>query len=210
MDSKKQQQQDIYEAVLHTAERTSDELKSVADNVKKALEVLLAPHYQKNAELQRLASANIVDPKIVIQLGDTDVKPFVESLQRIHIELAESNKEIAIMQNRLTLLQGKTPDPQVKAAYDNQLNQLNQLNEQYKHAYKDLQTHAMVLGDPKLAEKVLDPTYKKVMEDTLKKLHQQVKELKEQIIEKNQVVKKVEQTVAPTVEQTTSPRPGQR
>jgi|GEM_PF-4892146 Mg2+ and Co2+ transporter CorA len=192
------EQQDIYESILNTARRTSDGLKSLADNIKKTLEALLAPQYERNSKLQKLAVANVMDPAVARNVAGDDVRNYVEKLQQIHTELSATNKEIEQIQNRLALLQGKTPnDPRLKAAYDQELKELHKLNQDYTNTYRLLQKQAMILSDPKISEKLADVTQKSDMDKALQGIYEKARELKVGAQKKVEAVQKVEEYVRP-------------
>lgn len=184
---------DILKNAFVITEDSVEALSEVKDNIKKALESLLLPVYNQNAAQLKAAVNNAMNP-MLSQYANASDKPFVESLQRIHHDVNETNKEMMKIQQTLTLLQGRNAaDPKVKEIVDKQLFELNTLNEQYKKTSSLLQKQAMLLGDSNLA----DPKQKANLDTTIKNLHEQVNKLKDKAKKKNSIVEQVEEITRP-------------
>lgn len=177
-----------------TAAASSKAIKSIFENIIKGLETLLKSQYDQNRILLKSVAANPMNPEFA-KLADVSVKPLVASLQSIHQELAEANKEMQKMQTTIDLLQGRAvTNPNIKSALDSQLNQLITLNKDYKDTYELMQKQAMVLGDPKFAQ----PGQKENIDKTLKGLYTKAHELKQQAKQKQAIVTQVEEVTRPT------------
>ncbi len=191
---KSREEQDIYKAILGTAEETSEGLKKVADNIKKVLETLLESHYTKNKALAKLAAANPLNPILTQNLDDAATKRMAESLHKIHNELSETSKEIVKIQETVKIMQGRGDiDPRMRTAYEKQLRGLNELNSKYKEIYKQLNEHAVILGEGKLAT----PEQRKTLEDKLDPIYKQARELKVSAQQKQRAVQNVEESTRP-------------
>lgn len=195
------EKQAIYLAMTVTAETVTKGLTEIIDNVKIALEALLSPFYKQNDELRtQMAKGKFVDPMMV---PDESARPFVNELQKIHHSLSETNREIAEIQSRLAVLQGKSPDEQLAKAYDAQLAELHRLNKQYENTYLAVQELAMTL--PGMAQRLVASTspeekraIEKSLEQSLGGLYEQSQKLKEDVKMKNKAVEKTENIVTPT------------
>lgn len=191
-------QQEIYQNLLNTAEKSSKALQEVFDNIRQAMENLLKSAYTDNQQLKLDIAQSLTNPQLA-QRADESVRPMVENLQNIHRELAETNEEMVRLRAKITVLQGQTEtaDPKMKAALETQLNQLSELNQKYTQTYqlvqKEAQTLALTMGDSKFAE----PGQKEKLDGTLKELYVKASELKQQAKQKVQVVKEVEDTYKP-------------
>lgn len=192
--NKDEGQQEIYLAVLGTAKKSSAALNEIIENIKQALESLLAPLYKKNAAQLKAAVDNAMNPMLSEQ-ADESVKPFVESLQRIHHDVEEINEEMMKVETTIGFLQGRTTNPQVKAIVDRQLSKLSSLNEEYKETYKLLHKDTMTLGLNK--SNLNDPAVVKELNKKLKVLHEQTNELKNKAKQKNVIVQQVEEITRP-------------
>jgi hypothetical protein len=187
-------QQEILLAVLGTAKKSSGALDEIIENIKQALESLLTPLYKKNAAQLKAAVDNAMDP-MLSDHADENVKPFVESLQRIHQDVEETNREMMKVETTIGLLQGRTTNSQAKAVVERQLRKLNSLNQEYKRTYKLLHKDTMTLGLNK--SNLNDPAVVKELNKKLKVLHEQTNELKNKAKQKNVIVQQVEEITRP-------------
>jgi hypothetical protein len=151
---------EIYKAINDIAQDVSANLKELMENIKTALETILSSHYQKNrvaAETQ-LTATDLLHPTTAAPLPssmDTNTEKMVKSLQQIHQNLADTNKENMKIQAMLQSLHTEpTQNPETQKAYIDSTNKvlgrLGALNEEYKLLSKEEAKQSLFLSDPKL------------------------------------------------------------
>jgi len=213
MDSRGQQQsqqQEVYDALLGTARTTSDATIEILKRIQEMLSDVLNHAYADNNELKaKLQKTAVLHPDLASQLN-SDLRPLVENMQKIHNEVAATNREMMDLQAKVTLLnqQDQAASPELQKAIakelSKELQQLNNANQTYTNGLKALQQSVITLGKQDLAATIINPAGIKAIDDSLSKIYKDAKGLKDQATKKNEVINQVEVKV----EQSTQKRFG--
>lgn len=203
MDSKSQQQE-VYDALLGTANKTSEATVEILKQIQKMLSDVLNHAYADNKELKdELQKTTVLNPDLAKEL-DSNLSPLVENMQKIHNKVTKMNDEMIAMQAKVTLLNQKdqAASPELQKAIADELSKelkhLNEANQTYTKGLEALRQSVMTLGQQDLAAKITDPKEIKTFDKALNEIYAEARKLKDQATNKKEAVNQVEVKVDET------------
>jgi len=200
-------QQDVYSALLGTADITSQATKEILEKLEKIkgmLSDVLSHAYADNNELKaKQQKAALLHPELAKELG-VDLGTIGKKMENIHKEVTATNHEMMHLQAKVNFLkeQSNTASPALQQAIakelSTELHNLGNMNAKYTEGLKALKTNVLALGEQVLAANITNPADVQAINNTLEKVYEKANDLKLQATSKNTVLKEVANKVDET------------